>query len=45
MSFEMNMTNESSFEAIINILTVIGLWFLICGVDKIPRFRNSMDFV
>ena len=45
MGFKMKMTNESSFEVIINIITVIGLWVIVCGVDKIPRYKNLMDFV
>ena len=45
MKFERNFSTESLLVIGIDVLLVIGLWLFACGVEKIPGYRNSMDFI
>lgn len=40
-----NLKNDSTLSRAINILTVLGLWWVALGVDKIPGFKNPMNLI
>ena len=45
MRTEREFLKVSIIETTVDIIAVIGLWLIICGVEKLPGFKKTMNFV
>jgi hypothetical protein len=45
MVIDRNELDRNSIFDALHFFAVIGLWMVACSVDKIPGYRNSMDFI
>lgn len=45
MKYERKFIKDSSVAYTFELIAVLGLWLFACSVEKIPGFRNVMDFI
>lgn len=45
MRNDRNLFERGAFADALKIVAVIGLWFVVCSVDKLPGYDNCMDLV